>query len=180
MYALLPFLHKIYLTAAKSNIKSLVSLLEYFKHDKAEKQALVNIFRANKTPYSHFCLDINQRTVTLVGPDDVEGQVTNMDLAAADTLPLADSLLSELANPGKAKAVYTLISKRLDNINQDDLTLSLKSAKTGKPVVINLVDYLDCVTTPGKTPDRLMLFFHSYIVNRVQIPRCFILNKSMH
>jgi hypothetical protein len=178
MYALLPFLHKIYVSGSKSNVKSLVTLLEYFKHDKIEKAAYLNSFKANEVPYSHFCLDINSRTLTLISPD--QDEMTSLVDVNSDSHAMAESLLGELENAGKAKAVFSLICRKLKKINADDLTVELTSAKTRNPVIISLVDYLNVLTTPASSsqlPDRLLLQFHSYIIKRVHIPRCFILNK---
>jgi hypothetical protein len=179
MYALLPFLHKIFISSAKSNVKSLVSLLEYFRHTPAEKNAYLASFKANEIPFSHFCLDINNRSLTFVSPQDSD--MSGLADISSDSFAMAETLLSELENAGKAKAVFNLISKKLKKINSDDLTVVLISRKRGGPVVISLVDYLSHLTSsPSSTqqpPDRILLHFHAYICKRVHIPKCFILNK---
>jgi hypothetical protein len=179
MYALLPFLHKIFISSAKSNVKSLVSLLEYFRYSQPEKNAYLASFKANEIPFSHFCLDINNRSLRFLTPDDSDMSGL-ADISSADSYAMAETLLSELENAGKAKAVFNLISKKLKKINSDDLTVILVSGKTGRPVIISLVDYLSHLTSPptsSQPPEKILLHFHVYICKRVHIPKCFILNK---
>jgi hypothetical protein len=156
--------------------------LEYFKHSRAEKIAYLGAFQNNESQFCHFSYDINERSLTLISPDQAEMHSFPDAGAAADSAGLANSLLAELENYGKARAIYSLIKKRLPpgKIDEQDLTMSLTSATTGKPVIISLVDYLDAITTPGKVPERRMLQFHTYVKKRVQIPLCFVLNKHFH
>jgi hypothetical protein len=171
-------MHYVVITAAKSNVKSLVSLLEYFKFSKLEKARYLEAFKNNKDKFAHFCLDINERTVSLIG----SGKNMNslVDISSSDDRSLALTMLAEVNHPGKAIAIYHLVVRNLPakRLNEADLTVTLKSAKLGKRVLVSLVEYLDCVTTPGQKPDQVLLSFHKFVQRLVHIPRCFILNAA--
>jgi hypothetical protein len=172
-------MHFVVITAAKSNVKSLVSLLEYFKFSKLEKARYLEAFKNNKDKFAHFCLDINERTVSLIGSGNKKMN-SLVDISSTDDRSLALTMLAEVNNPGKATAIYHLVARNLPakRLNEADLTVTLKSAKLGKKVIVSLVEYLDCVTTPGQKPDPVLLSFHKFIQRLVHIPRCFILNAA--
>jgi hypothetical protein len=164
-----------------SNVKSVSSLLDYFKFDKSDKTAYLNAFQTNTDIYAHFCLDVNKRTVTLLGGGGDGGEKMNtiVDISCGDERNLALTLIGQLDNPGKAAAIFHLVYKHVKKrVNTDDYTINLKSAKTGGKVAISLVEYLDAITSEGKPRDKYLALLHKYLSKFVHIPSCFVLNKA--
>jgi hypothetical protein len=181
IFQLLPFFHKIIITAALSNVKSVASLLSYFKYDKQETATYLRAFNENKDEYAHFCMDVDKRTITFLANNADEKEMNNtlIDVSAGDDMGLALALLSQLDQPGKATAIFKLIYKHVKKrVNTDDLTVRLKSAKTGGYVVVSLIDYLDAITTAAQPRDDQLYSFHKYLEKFVHIPNCFVLNKN--
>ena len=171
------YVHKVVITGAKANLKSLLAYLDYFKFDKNERLAYEALFKTNDNEYNHFCFDVNKRSMTIIKEDCRVNTVVNCrETAPSDMKALACSVISELHSPGKAMAVFNLIYKVLakSKVNPDDLTVVLKRASNGKKVVVSVIDYLDSLTTPGRPKMRL---FHKYISSKVYLPRCLIGNK---
>ena len=179
IYQLLPYFHKIIVTAAYTNVKSVASLLTYFRFDKEEKLAYLAAFKENKQKYAHWCMDVNKRTVVLLANCEEPNMNSLIDVSGADDKSLMLSMLGELEHSGKATAVFNLIFRHLKKrVNTDDFTVKLKSAKTGKDVTVSLVEYLDSLTTTKGTRDKTLIQFHKYLSKFVHIPSCFVLNKN--
>jgi hypothetical protein len=176
-------MHLVIVTSPPCNIRSLETVLEYLKFEKAEKQRYLRAFRdENKPQYAHVCLDLNRLSVTVMQQDKL-GKDTRTEmncLLSGNENSLAASMISELENPGKANAVFQLIYRHLPQkkMNKDDLTLTLTSSKSGESVRISLIEYLDCLTTPSRSPTRDILNFHKFVTRKIYIPLPFRLNKA--
>ena len=188
-YQLLPYLHNIIITGARSNIKSLVTLLEYFKYSKSEKERAISDFNANTDIFQHFCFDIDNHSLTKLETVDSlcsKPSQTRKPVQKVENLPskISDLLLTELNDAGKAKAIYFLILQTdiKNKIDPKDLSIVLKKPHANKTIKISLVDYLDSVTSShvkgAPAPTLSLRLFHSHVMRRVFIPCCFVVNTQ--
>ena len=185
VHGLLGYVTEVVITAAKVNVNSLNSVLQYYRFDKEEKAEIVARFLRPVEPFSYYVLDVEKRTFTYVGP---KGSTTTSKGSGAEPAAAAESMtdasssanrfLALLPESGKALAIFDLIKAKLSDkaLNSEDLTITLQNRR-GKSVRISLIDYLYALTTPGAEPSREVRLLHTYISRKVLLPSCFVINE---
>lgn len=194
LYGLLSFFTKIYVTGYKANLNSFRNVLRYFAFDDEEIRTYVARFLANTEAFTHFCLNVEKRTVEKVkfpyAPDTDEGKggkkgKKKMSLSAKDAMALAkaDRYLSVLKNSKEAKAIFELLYCKLNKKFIDARTLDITlQQKSGQKLEISLIEYIACLVDQEKAvpASHECLKFHKYCqtVHSIHLPKHFVLNKS--
>jgi energy-coupling factor transporter ATP-binding protein EcfA2 len=185
VHGLLSYVTHVIITAVKANVSSLNVALQYFRFDKAERAEFLSRFLRVAEPFGHFVLDIEKRSLVYVGPNSTAGKQTpTLEGSMTDSSSSSQSanrFLSLLPESGKALAIYDLIRPKLKeaNLDAEDLTITLKSARLGKRVRISLIDYIFALTTPDAEVSKEISLLHRYISAKVVLPICFVGNVSL-
>jgi GTPase SAR1 family protein len=198
IHALLPFFTRIYFSGCKSSIPSLRNVLQHFGFQKEEKEFHVRNLIANKTPWSHYVLHVDQLVIEKVqypfeeGSDDEEDgkkgkKKKKMHVSAREALTQKNALryFSVLKNSKEAMACWDLIYCKLEKRNIDphslEITLQTKGGKRA-PVTISLISYVAAlVDTDGKVPaSHEIAKFHQYCQTEkaIKLPSVFVLNRG--
>jgi hypothetical protein len=67
-------------------------------------------------------------------------------------------------------------------IREHDLTLIFGSRQQNSGLTrdrVSFVDYIDVLLTENKIPDSKIVFLHKFVQKSCQIPKMFILNRSL-
>lgn len=204
LYSLLGGFTRIYVTAAKANIRTWVQLLQYFGFDKQERTTHLRAFRTCKIPNSLFFLEVETLEITRIdapflpdigygtaadeGDENRNTQKTSKKMSGRDTLALskAQRYLSVLSNPREALALFDLLYYKLSksSIDPESLEITLQQKGSSRPVFVSLIDYIGHLVDAKQkvVPSRLIKKFHSYTqkVRGISLPRHFVLNTAFH
>jgi hypothetical protein len=72
------------------------------------------------------------------------------------------------------ESIYPRLPENIRDKNS--FLLTLKSKRLDSTISVNFMDYLDCLTDPGKKPDNAMCSLHKYVISKYAIPACLIKN----
>lgn len=198
-YRLMPYCTQIVVTLAKTGIKSLLSVLDYFSVDKEQREDYKQQFLSAEGDYGSFVFDPRHRTFELGPPkmgkpsssdaamnkSGLRGvAATSTSSAKSSTVPISRYL--EIIQPESRRKVAQLLFDLIYPAMPADVrsggyyTLTLQSKKTGKDVVVSMIDYVDCLTQEKKHASGQLLGVHAYVVKKagVHIPRCLVLNRQ--
>lgn len=192
-YRLMPYCTQIIVTLAKTGIKSLLSVLDYFSVDKEVRDEYKRQFLATEDEYGFFVFDPRRRTFergepmgktsssasTSSTPRSSGKSASSSSSAAAarrsvgslapsqQTVPISRYL--EIIVPESRRRIAQLLFDLIYPAMPEDVrkggyyTLTLHSKKTDKEVVVSIVDYLDCLTSEKKRVSSQMLGLHAYV-----------------
>jgi hypothetical protein len=179
LFALLEYLTHVWFTLAKSNVRSLESVLQFFKFDKEEKKNFSRTFLDDPDSFGIYELDVSKRTFGRIGKNWDPG--TNQETMTKPVIPASRYL--ELIQPEKrrkeAALILDLIQTKIPEkmLAGGDFTLTLKNNSTGQNVSISLLDYVMSLTDEKCRPGKELISAHKVMCKYVTIPKCFVANK---
>jgi hypothetical protein len=187
---LLPFFQFVFVSADNTSVDSYRRLLAYYNFKEEEREKLLQDLEKCEEEYSYFMINVNRKTVRLTRADDsfiLDEAKKNKDRQpAVPVLPnpfvTAKKFLSDIKNPNFNLRLFEIIFPFLSVKRYDprNMTLTLRSGKSGEEEQISLLDYIATLTDEGIKPDRQTMKLHRYLKRkRIHLPRSYVLNKSM-
>ena len=189
------------LTGAKTNVKSLASVLSENRFDQDSRRGIVERFLTGGKKRQYFVIDLLRRATFWCSKENIlrvrprsegveaeeeeeeeeEEEPDAKDVATSDALALerAGRYLSLLPEWEISMALFELILPILPSAhtNLGDLSVRVETRARSKST-LSLVDYLFAVTTPGVVPRKMEMTFHRYVAKKVALPRLFLKNKA--
>jgi AAA+ ATPase superfamily predicted ATPase len=175
IYSLLSSFQKIRVTLAKSNLKSLDTLLMYFKYSEADRKKYRNEFLDQKEQFGYMEFDAKTRQVTTHTDKKTAQAAEDSDDSDFDT----DK--SFFYEPLKAKALYKKIFNALPSniVRAKDKSMKLVKQDTGQIYFVSLLDYVHFLMSQREPPEEI-LNLHKFLKqsNLFIVPKC--ANKNPH
>jgi hypothetical protein len=196
---LLGFITHCYFTLAKSNVKSISTVLDYYKFDKSDKARMIAEFVADTDKFGHYILDVERRTfkkhvaerisAAAAGPATAAKSSADRNRRSKEDLASflgscreSASRLIPLLGPDSDKgwAVYEILIALipLKDLSAHDLSIKLHSRSAESNVSVNLIDYIFYLCTDKVPPPRIKKL-HSYFKKYCNIPACIIDNERL-
>jgi hypothetical protein len=176
LYGILANLTHVFVTLAKGNIKSLLSVLEYYRVTPREREAMERTFLSCEDEFGHFVYDVGRRTLEQGGAA-AAGKAASAQKKSHILPP--QRFLELMPRPREATLLFDLIYPSLPKAatSGGNYTLTLKNSASGEPVKINFMDYINCLVDEKKVPSRQMKSVHSFVTRILPLPRCIVPNK---
>lgn len=197
-YRLMPYCTQIVVTFAKTGIKSLLSVLDYFSVDKDLREEYKRQFLSTVEDYGFFVFDPKRRTFDR---GDVMGKpvaaIANKSGKPAarssvatsrreERSPVPISRYLEIITPEPRRRIAQLLFDLIYPAMPEDVraggyyTLTLYSKKEERDIVVSMIDYLDCLTSEKKHASSRLKGVHSFVTKTagVHLARCLVINKQ--
>ena len=169
IYPMLSSFQAIMVTLAKSNLKSLDTLLLYFKFPEADRKKYTQEFVTQTSKYGFVKFDAATREITFHGEDEKVFENDAKKYFAFFKEPLQAEVLFNL--------VYAAMPKNL--VRARDHCVQLENKKTRKIIYVSMYDYVYFLSTE-KRPSENVLKLHKVIKSLgIIIPTCMIKNAHM-
>jgi ABC-type dipeptide/oligopeptide/nickel transport system ATPase component len=178
LYGILANLTQVHFTLAKSNVKSLRSVLEYYRVSQKTKEEAEKTFLACTDEYGHFVYNVSN--MLFERGDMVAEKKSGSKSGGENTrFPPPHRFLELMPRPQEAALLYDLIYQNLPPAvtASGGYTLKMKCSTSGIPVTLNFMDYINCLVDERKKPSRQMRSVHKFVTRIVPLPECIIPNR---
>lgn len=164
-------------TKTTSNTKSFYELASLLKLEKeSEAKPIWNGFLERDEPHVYLKLDVQSRKFEIAEV----GQGSSKEEAERKRKRVQTILASRGSNAPVGMALFDHIFRNfdIDLLHEDDLSVPMKSAKTGKITKVNICDLLYYMTTPNTAPTHESLSLFKELSTRFSIPTLLIINQG--
>jgi GTPase SAR1 family protein len=178
LYGILANLTHVYFTLSKSNVKSLMAVLEYYRVPATLKGEMEKTFQTCTDEYGHFIYTVSK--MHLERGDSPTGGKSPGGHSSLPQLPPPQRFLELMPRPREAALLYDLIYPNLpSNVTSgSNYTLKMRSSSSGKKVTVNFMDYINCLVDEKNKPSKQMRSIHNFVTRILPLPRCVIPNKN--
>ena len=170
IYPMLSSFQTILVTLAKRNLKSLDTLLLYFKYPEVDRKRHTQEFVAQTSKYGYVKFDAATREISFHSEEaDKAEENSDRKYFAFFKDPIQAEVLFNL--------VYGAMPKNL--IRAKDKCVQLENKKNGKKICISMYDYIYFLSSE-KRPNENIMKLHKVIKSLgIVIPTCMIKNAHM-
>jgi energy-coupling factor transporter ATP-binding protein EcfA2 len=176
LYGILANVTQVYFTLAKSNVKSLMAVLDYYRVSASQRGEMMRSFQDCTEEYGYFIYNVGKMQLE-------RGDVQDMSKkkkGSSTHLPPPQRFLELMPRPREAALLYDLIYQNLPPAVTagGNYTLRMKSSSSGEQVTVNFMDYINCLVDEKKKPSKQMKSIHSFVTRILPLPKCTIPNKN--